>query len=72
MPLGESREQYLLRLRRGGVVIHEARVDRPECDVPFGVWQEAISAGAFTIEVAQLSDAFGAGPFARREINGGQ
>ncbi|WP_299905022.1 glycoside hydrolase/phage tail family protein [uncultured Paracoccus sp.] len=72
VPLGESREQYLLRLRRGGVVIHSARVERPEYEVPSAIWQEASAAGAFIIEVAQLSDQFGAGPFVRREIDGGE
>ncbi|MFV0301779.1 MAG: glycoside hydrolase/phage tail family protein [Paracoccus sp. (in: a-proteobacteria)] len=72
VPLGESREQYLLRLRQQGAVIHEARVDQPEHLVPAEVWQGAMAAGAFTIEVAQLSDLFGAGPFVRRDINGGE
>ncbi|TRW96877.1 host specificity protein [Paracoccus sp. M683] len=72
VPLGENREQYLLRLRQAGSVIHEMRLDRPEYQVPQSVWLQALADGAFHIEVAQLSDQFGAGPFTRREINGGQ
>lgn len=72
MPLSETREQYLLRLRRGATVLYETRTDTPAHDIPSAVWQQAVAAGAFHIEVAQLSDQFGAGPFVRREINGDQ
>lgn len=72
VPLSETREQYLLRLRRGATVLYETRTDTPAHDIPSAVWQQAVAAGAFHIEVAQLSDQFGAGPFVRREINGDQ
>ncbi|RMC36386.1 hypothetical protein C9E81_06885 [Paracoccus alkanivorans] len=72
VPLGETREAYLLRLSRGGEVIHQVQVPVPEYRVPEGVWSAALAGGAFTVAVAQLSEQFGAGPFVRRDINDGE
>ncbi|SIT01035.1 amidase family protein [Paracoccus saliphilus] len=71
VPLGEAREAYLLRLSRGGEVIHQVQVPVPEYRVPEEVWSAALAGGAFTVAVAQLSDQFGAGPFVRRDFNDG-
>lgn len=70
--LGETREAYLLRLSRGGEVIHQVQVPVPEYRVPEEVWSAALAGGAFTVAVAQLSDQFGAGPFVRRDIDDGE
>ncbi len=62
VPLGEDREAYLVRVRRGGETLREAEVSRP-------AWTYAASLrgedgpGPVTIEVAQVSDRFGPGPF---------
>ena len=69
VPLGEAVERYLVRLMRGGAVLWQEVVDRPACSVPAEVWASARQEGPFAAEVAQLSDEFGAGPFARRMIH---
>lgn len=69
VPLGETREAYLLRVLQGGAVIHEAVTSGTEHTLSAATLAAAISGGAFTIAVAQLSDEFGAGPFVRREFN---
>lgn len=69
VPLGETREAYEVRVVVGGAIVREEAVSAP-------VWTysavqraaDAASAG-FEIHVAQLSDAFGPGPFERIEIN---
>ena len=66
VPLGETREQYLLRIMTGGTV-------RREIVVPSPAWTytltdraaDGLAGQPFDIHVAQLSDAFGAGPFTR-------
>ncbi|WP_210527523.1 baseplate multidomain protein megatron [Rubellimicrobium arenae] len=62
VPLGEDREAYLLRVRRGGAVLREVEVGSPAWTYT-PAEQAADGPGAVTIEVAQLSDRFGAGPF---------
>lgn len=69
VPLGETRERYLLRIEQNGRTLHEAQVSTSQYTVPAVVWASAQAFGPFTIEVAQLSDQFGAGPFARRTIH---
>lgn len=69
IPLGEVRERYRLRLIQNGAVLHEADVGAPAYAVPEQVWAAAQAGGAFTIAVAQLSDQFGAGPYAKRNFN---
>ncbi|MCQ0971876.1 glycoside hydrolase/phage tail family protein [Paracoccus sp. TK19116] len=63
VPLGESREEYLVRIQSGGATVHEATVTRPEYTIPETVWTETRTTGAITIAVAQLSELVGAGPF---------
>ena len=62
VPLGEGFERYRIRVMQGGSVVREAEVGAP-------VWSYAAAeiaadgiAGEAEIRVAQLSDAFGAGP----------
>ncbi|MBV0891943.1 glycoside hydrolase/phage tail family protein [Paracoccus sp. Z118] len=69
VPLGEAVERYLVRLTRDGSVIWQEVVDWAACSVPADVWARARQNGPFAAEVAQLSDQFGAGPFARRMID---
>lgn len=71
VPLGEARELYLIRVRDGtGAVRREVTQSVPEWSYSAG--QRAADGVALpcTIEVAQLSDRFGTGPFERIEING--
>ncbi|MDS9466011.1 glycoside hydrolase TIM-barrel-like domain-containing protein [Paracoccus sp. MBLB3053] len=69
VPLGETREEYLARLVQNGSIIEQAIVSEPRWDVPIQVWSQLRAAGAFEVEIAQMSDEFGAGPFARKVIN---
>ncbi|WP_288948175.1 glycoside hydrolase/phage tail family protein [uncultured Paracoccus sp.] len=70
VPLGETQERYLVRLvRDDGHVLARAVVDEPRWTVPADVWAEAATGGGLALEVAQLSDLFGAGPYAKRMIH---
>ncbi len=62
VPLGEEREAYLVRVRREGVVLREVEVAAPEWIYPVAQ-RQADGPGPVTVEVAQLSMRFGAGPF---------
>lgn len=69
VPLGEAQERYSARLVRDGQVLAQAVVSEPRWAVPENAWTQAMAGGDFAVEVAQLSDTFGAGPFARRMID---
>ena len=69
VPLGEAAERYLVRLMRNGSVLWQEVVGTPACTVPAAAWAAALQGGSFAAEVAQLSDEYGPGPFARRTIN---
>lgn len=69
VPLGEASENYLVQVVQGGSVLREDYVTSPS-------WTYAASqktadglTGLYTIQVAQMSDSFGAGLFKRIEIN---
>ena len=70
VPLGEAQERYSVRLIQNGRLVAQALTDQPRWTVPTEKWSEVKAAGAFAIEVAQLSDTFGAGPTARMVFNG--
>lgn len=70
VPLGEAQERYTARLVADGSVLAQEMVTEPHWTVPQAIWNQARAGGAFAIEIAQLSDAFGAGPYARMVING--
>lgn len=61
VPLGEEREAYVLRLERGGAVLHEVETTVPVWLYP-AAWRAADGPGV-VLRVAQLSARFGAGPF---------
>ncbi len=70
VPLGELREIYLVRVSRGGGVIREVITGAPNWT--YAQTQkiaDGLAGLSFSIEVAQLSDAYGAGPFTRMTIN---
>ncbi|WP_313352569.1 phage tail protein, partial [Paracoccus sp. (in: a-proteobacteria)] len=69
VPLGEAQEQYSVRLIRDGQVLTQAVVGEPRWVVPENAWSSAKAGGGFAVEIAQLSDTFGAGPYARRMIH---
>jgi hypothetical protein len=62
VPLGEDGEAYLLRVLRNGEVLREEQVAQPSWT--YGAATRAADGpGPVTVEVAQLSDRFGPGPF---------
>ncbi|MBW6505587.1 MAG: glycoside hydrolase/phage tail family protein [Rhodobacteraceae bacterium] len=69
-PLGESFEAYLVRVVESGVIRREDVTELPAWDYTVAMRAADGIAGACEIHVAQLSDTFGAGPFARIQING--
>ncbi|MBD9525577.1 glycoside hydrolase TIM-barrel-like domain-containing protein [Paracoccus sp. PAR01] len=69
VPLGEAEERYSVRLVRDGAVLAQSLTDAARWTVPAATWAAARAGGNFVVEVAQLSDAFGPGPFARMPIN---
>ncbi|AGT07716.1 baseplate multidomain protein megatron [Paracoccus aminophilus] len=69
IPLGEARERYLARLVRDGRVLGQEVLSEPRWSIPQTLWSAALGGGPFTLEVAQLSDEFGPGPFVRRDIH---
>ncbi|MBM3604903.1 MAG: host specificity protein, partial [Alphaproteobacteria bacterium] len=68
IPLGEDSERYLLRLLRAGQVVLEVEVAEPFYAVPQALWAQ-LQPGSVTVEVAQMSQTFGRGPFARRDFD---
>lgn len=69
VPLGETSEAYLLRIMQGTVVLREALVDTPSFTYSAS---QAASDGAvvpYEVEVAQISDLFGPGPFTRITVD---
>jgi hypothetical protein len=69
VPLGESEERYLLRVIGAGATLREETLSAPGF-LYTAAMRAADGAGApFTMEVAQLSERFGPGPFARIEID---
>ena len=68
IPLGEDSERYLLRLIQAGQVVAETQTQTPSWTIPAAV-RDQLQPGQVTIEVAQLSQTFGRGPFARRDFD---
>ncbi len=69
VPLGEVTESYLLRVMDGTGLRREATLAAPAFTYTATMRASDGAAAPFTIEVAQLSDRFGPGPFARIEID---
>ena len=65
VPLGESRESYALRFLKGGTVLREVATLAPQFIYTAAMRAADGATGQITIEVAQLSDSYGAGPTSR-------
>ncbi|RMD89899.1 MAG: host specificity protein, partial [Alphaproteobacteria bacterium] len=70
VPLGEERELYRVQVWAAGVLIREEEVTAPAWT--YAAAQQAADgvAAPFEIDVAQISDRYGAGPSRRITING--
>ncbi|RUS60441.1 host specificity protein [Pseudorhodobacter sp. E13] len=62
VPLGEQQEQYLVRVVDGGQIKREAVVGQPQWTYS-ATMQAADALGTASVQVAQISDRFGPGPF---------
>ncbi|MBU2958640.1 glycoside hydrolase/phage tail family protein [Paracoccus sp. 1_MG-2023] len=67
IPLGEDREEYLLRLSMNGELIHQTQTGSAFFDL--GTLRDGTGTGILTVEVAQISATVGTGPFARRDFH---
>lgn len=70
VPLGEEREEYLLRVRQGGSVLREVMLG--SADWTYTSAQQAADGAApgDTVEIAQVSARYGPGPFASTALPG--
>lgn len=57
-----------MRLIQAGQIVAETQTQTPSWTIPAAV-RDQLQPGQVTIEVAQLSQTFGRGPFARRDFN---
>jgi len=69
VPLGEASEVYLLRVSDSGGVKREETLAAPGFAYSAAMQSADGVSTPFVIEVAQVSDRFGPGPFARIDIN---
>ncbi|AMY69687.1 baseplate multidomain protein megatron [Frigidibacter mobilis] len=69
VPLGETREAYVVRVVVAGQIQREETVSAPQWSYTAAQRTADDASDGFEIHVAQLSDAFGPGPFEGIEIN---
>jgi len=69
VPLGENVERYLLRVIDASGVVREEVLGEPEFTYSAAMRASDGAVAPFEITVAQVSERFGPGPFARIEIN---
>ena len=69
VPLGEAAERYRVRVLDGEVVVREVETAAPEFTYAAAAQAADAVVGPLRIEVAQVSDRFGPGEFARIEID---
>jgi hypothetical protein len=68
VPLGEAAERYAVTVRAGEAAVRTAEVSAPAWTYPAAMRAADGIAGAWRIEVAQVSDRFGPGPAARIDL----
>jgi len=69
VPLGEATEQYVLRIIDAGGIKRQTTLSTPFYEYSDAARNLDGTAVPYTLEVAQISDSFGPGPFARIEID---
>jgi len=69
VPLGEARELYRVRVRHAGSFVRTSDVPTPGWIYTAAEQAADGVSGTITIDVAQISDRYGAGPATRIEIN---
>ncbi|MCK0139018.1 glycoside hydrolase/phage tail family protein [Aliiroseovarius sp. F47248L] len=68
VPLGEASERYRLRVIDGGTVKREVEVVAPEWSYDAMMRTADLVNGSYVVEVAQVSDRFGPGPYAQLDV----
>ncbi len=69
VPLGETAESYLVRVTEGGAIRREAVVAQPAWTYTQAEIAADAITGSYDIEIAQISDRFGPGPFGRISLD---
>ncbi|MDJ0821452.1 MAG: glycoside hydrolase/phage tail family protein [Paracoccaceae bacterium] len=70
VPLGEESESYLIRVMQGDTVLRETQVSSPAWTYSAAAQSADGVTGAYDVAVAQLSNRYGPGPFARVSVIG--
>ena len=70
VPLGEATEAYLIRVRKNGATVRERTISTSEWSYTAAMRSSDGVAPPFDVEVAQISERFGPGSFARRTVQG--
>ena len=68
VPLGEAVESYQIRVIRDGIVRRSVTLDTPVWHYPASLIAADHGGAAYRVEVAQVSDRFGPGPFTARIV----
>jgi len=68
VPLGETYERYRLHILQGETLVRQVTVSEPFWTYPASLRASDALTGLWRIEVAQLSESFGPGPFARLDL----
>jgi hypothetical protein len=69
VPLGEAREEYRVRVMQGGAILREATVNTAAWSYPAADQATDGVLAGYAVEVAQVSQSFGPGPFTRITID---
>lgn len=69
VPLGEAFEAYRVRVRQDDRVIFQSEVSLPQTLIPASALSSLSPGAEVVVEVAQLSETFGLGPFAGKKIH---
>ncbi|MBV6637722.1 MAG: host specificity protein, partial [Mameliella sp.] len=68
VPLGEDSEAYQVRVRQGETVLRDVTVNTPEWAYAASEMAVDGASGTITLCVAQVSERYGAGPFAELQV----
>lgn len=63
VPLGETSERYQVRVRSGAIILRDVNVTAPEWLYPAAAVASDAGLEDVSVEVAQISDSFGPGPW---------
>ena len=69
VPLGEASERYRVRVVQGGTILREVNLSQPSWTYSAAAQASDGVVPGFTVDVAQVSETFGPGPYTRIMIN---